>query len=460
MFVRRCKKCGRKGLFLWLAPSGLCAQCECDRKKDEQKQANEAAGVSYLADRYRELQAECDKMSSRLAGEEKKLQAAKGKVKALYDWLESAKYAEEAFLNGGDTPPAAFFVEASEWLEKEPPLKCLTMKDLKAKYRKNEKTIEALTMQYQAQYTTKANAAIYKLMVMALQSEVARIMEGLSFGKLDDAIGAVKAVTAQYFSIAAEGNQTIISTLNRFIGQIEYYYIEAVKIEYEYYVQRERAKEEQRAIRERMRQEAAERRELEAQRKQVENEEKKYAQEMDRVNGQLKSTEDTAETEKLKARLAELEQMLASVSERKEEIIALQNGKAGTVYIISNIGSFGEDVFKVGMTRRLEPQDRVNELGDASVPFPFDVHSFIFSEDAVSLETALHKELNAKRVNKVNLRKEFFRVSLDELEKLVERIDPTAPFQRTMLAEQYNQSLSIDIPVESDTEEADEAEEA
>lgn len=453
--MRRCKKCGRKGLFLRLSLRGLCNECEAT-----QRRADEAANVSSIVDRYRELQAECDKVSSRLSGEEKKLQAAKGKVKALYDWLESAKYAEEAFLNGGDTPPAAFFVEASEWLEKEPPLKCLTMKDLKAKYRKNEKTIEALTMQYQAQYTTKANAAIYKLMVMALQSEVARIMEGLSFGKLDDAIGAVKAVTAQYFSIAAEGNQTIISTLNRFIGQIEYYYIEAVKIEYEYYVQRERAKEEQRAIRERMRQEAAERRELEAQRKQVENEEKKYAQEMDRVNGQLKSTEDTAETEKLKARLAELEQMLASVSERKEEIIALQNGKAGTVYIISNIGSFGEDVFKVGMTRRLEPQDRVNELGDASVPFPFDVHSFIFSEDAVSLETALHKELNAKRVNKVNLRKEFFRVSLDELEKLVERIDPTAPFQRTMLAEQYNQSLSIDVPVESSTEEDDEAEEA
>lgn len=455
MFVRRCKKCGRKGLFLRLSLRGLCNECEAT-----QKRADEAANVSSIVDRYRELQAECDKVSSRLSGEEKKLQAAKGKVKALYDWIESAKYAEEAFLNGGDTPPAAFFAEASDWMEKEPPLKCLTMKDLKAKYRKNEKAIEALTMQYQAQYTTKANAAIYKLMVMALQSEVARIMEGLSFGKLDDAIGAVKAVTAQYFSIAAEGNQTIVSTLNRFIGQIEYYYIEAVKIEYEYYVQRERAKEEQRAIRERMRQEAAELRELEAQRKQVENEEKKYAQEMDRVNGQIKSTEDTAETEKLKARLAELVQMLASVSERKEEIIALQNGKAGTVYIISNVGSFGKDVFKIGMTRRLEPQNRVNELGDASVPFPFDVHSFIFSEDAVSLETALHKELNAKRVNKVNLRKEFFRVSLDELEKLVERIDPTAPFQRTMLAEQYNQSLSIDVPVESGTEEDDEAEEA
>ena len=126
----------------------------------------------------------------------------------------------------------------------------------------------------------------------------------------------------------------------------------------------------------------------------------------------------------------------------------MQNGKAGTVYIISNLGSFGDHVFKIGMTRRMEPQERVNELGDASVPFPFDVHSFIFSEDAVSLENKLHKELNHRRVNKVNLRKEYFDITLDELEALVERIDPSAPFQKTMLAEQYHQSVSIDIPVD------------
>lgn len=99
------------------------------------------------------------------------------------------------------------------------------------------------------------------------------------------------------------------------------------------------------------------------------------------------------------------------------------------------------------MTRRMEPMDRVKELGDASVPFPFDVHSFIFSEDAVSLETELHHALNNKRVNKINLRKEFFRVSLDELQALVERYDPSAAFNRTALAEQFRQSQSItDVP--------------
>ena len=94
------------------------------------------------------------------------------------------------------------------------------------------------------------------------------------------------------------------------------------------------------------------------------------------------------------------------------------------------------------MTRRLNPEDRVNELGSASVPFRFDIHSVIFSDDAVGLESELHKRLNSKRVNKVNLRKEFFKVTLDELEELVYEIDPLAEFRRTIAAEEYNQSLS------------------
>ena len=114
------------------------------------------------------------------------------------------------------------------------------------------------------------------------------------------------------------------------------------------------------------------------------------------------------------------------------------------MYIISNLGSFGENVFKIGMTRRLDPQDRIDELGSASVPFKFDVHSFIFSEDAVDLENKLHERLNKSRVNKVNLRKEFFYSSIDELEQIVNEIDPTAEFTRTMAAEEFRESQSSD----------------
>ena len=95
------------------------------------------------------------------------------------------------------------------------------------------------------------------------------------------------------------------------------------------------------------------------------------------------------------------------------------------------------------MTRRDEPQDRIDELGNASVPFPFDVHSFIFSSNAVELENRMHKILDSKRVNKINKRKEFFAVDINEIEHIVHQIEPSAEFKMTALAEQYNQSLSL-----------------
>ena len=190
-----------------------------------------------------------------------------------------------------------------------------------------------------------------------------------------------------------------------------------------------------------MRQEAEERKALEAERKKVEKEESKYQTEIEKLKEQLSAAKDE-EMEKLNARILALQAQLAEVVVKKEEISNLANGKAGNVYVISNLGSFGENVFKIGMTRRLNPQDRVNELGDASVPFRFDVHSFIFSDDAVGLESKLHNILNEKRVNKVNMRKEFFYTTVDELEKLVTEIEPTAEFNKTMLAEEFRQSQS------------------
>ena len=172
--------------------------------------------------------------------------------------------------------------------------------------------------------------------------------------------------------------------------------------------------------------------------------ESKYNTEIEKVQSQLAAlSADDEKAKALEAKIAELQAQLAAVAQKKEEIISRQNGKAGYVYVISNLGSFGENTFKVGMTRRLDPMDRVRELGDASVPFSFDVHSFIFSDDAVGLESELHRRLDSKRKNKVNLRKEFFDVSLDELEQLVQEINPAAEFNRTMLATEYRQSQQM-----------------
>lgn len=327
-------------------------------------------------------------------------------------------------------------------------LQCLGMKDLRKRYRENEKLIEEILKKHEARYTTKANMTIYKLMVIALRAELQNVLYNINHGKLEDSLNDIKAVTEKYYAIAVSGSQSIAPTMKKFIGEISFLFQEAVKIEYEYYVQKERAKEEQRAIREQMRQEAEERRALEAEKKKIEKEESKYHGQIAQIEEQLSSAAPD-KIALLEARLAELQAQLGAVKEKKDTIATLQNGKAGNVYVISNLGSFGETVFKIGMTRRMVPQERIDELGDASVPFPFDVHSLIFSDDAAALEHTIHNMLNDRRVNKVNLRKEFFNISLDELESLISKLAPTAEFKRTMLAEQYRQSLSINKVVEA-----------
>ncbi len=196
-----------------------------------------------------------------------------------------------------------------------------------------------------------------------------------------------------------------------------------------------------------MRQEAAERKLLEEERKKVEREESKYKTELSSIQELLTATNDEIKIKQLEERLAKIQSQLDEVEKKKDEIINLQHGKAGYIYIISNLGSFGENMFKVGMTRRSNPQDRIDELGDASVPFRFDIHSFIFSNNAPELEMNLHRKLKDQRVNKVNLRKEFFKTTIDELEEIVYALEPSAEFNRTMLAEQYYQSMAVqEIP--------------
>lgn len=410
--------------------------------------------VDDLTKRKSDTSIELDKLIKTTKTQTNKLARSKELVKAI-------DYALEEFFNYEPTQSSfKFSYEQLADLEELSPtimlkLHCMDVKDLRKAYKANDKLISDLLNKYAARYTTKANKAIYNLMVIALRAELQNILYNLKYEKLDSAIEQVKSVTQKYLKIAGDGNQSIVGTITKFIGEIEYLFINAVKIEYNYYVKKEQAKQEQLAIREQMRQEAEERKALEAEKKKVEKEEAKYNSQIETLKQQMmQASED--EMAKLNARILELQSQLADVIVKKEEITSLANGKAGNVYVISNLGSFGENVFKIGMTRRLNPQDRVNELGDASVPFKFDVHSFIFSDDAVGLESKLHSILNDRRVNKVNLRKEFFYTTIDELEQLVTEIEPTAEFNKTMLAEEFRQSLSTSENYSSDYDVDDE----
>lgn len=135
--------------------------------------------------------------------------------------------------------------------------------------------------------------------------------------------------------------------------------------------------------------------------------------------------------------------LLVAVQEKERAMSQAQLTRSGYVYVISNEGAFGQDIYKIGMTRRLEPMDRVKELGDASVPFIFDVHAIIQSDDAPSLEAALHKRFINNRVNKINNRKEFFKVKLDEIKKAVREFGCDHEFNMSAEAIEYNASLNL-----------------
>lgn len=166
----------------------------------------------------------------------------------------------------------------------------------------------------------------------------------------------------------------------------------------------------------------------------AEREEERYQKLLDKARLEAGVDED---------RIAELEAALAEAHATSERARAMaEMTKSGYVYIISNIGSFGEDVVKIGLTRRLEPDDRVKELGDASVPFGFDTHAMIYSDEAPALEGALHKEFADRRVNASNMRKEFFRVSLEEVEEAVKRLAPSSSFFSDREAQEWHETIS------------------
>ncbi|PZQ19293.1 MAG: DUF4041 domain-containing protein [Ancylobacter novellus] len=217
---------------------------------------------------------------------------------------------------------------------------------------------------------------------------------------------------------------------------------------------REKLKEEKEERAEAVRA-AREEQKLERDMERAEEEERHYAEMLAKAKAEAASISGD-QLAAFSDQITILERDLAAAQARFERAQALaQRTRSGYVYIISNIGSFGEEMVKIGLTRRLDPSDRVIELGDASVPFRFDTHAIIYSDDAVALEGALHREFDAVRVNAQNYRKEFFRVSIEAVEEAVERLAPGAPFFRDVEAQEYRETLAkrralFELPVHDD----------
>lgn len=200
----------------------------------------------------------------------------------------------------------------------------------------------------------------------------------------------------------------------------EYVGLKMKEAEFRYKIEKKRSEE---------REEAKAQKEFERVLKKAEKDEEKAKEKLNQQKEALNKTVSEREKEKLREQIAKLEEMLAQAQEEQRRAISMaQQTRSGYVYVISNVGSFGAGVYKIGMTRRLDPMERVIELGDASVPFPFDVHTFIYSEDAPSLENKLHQRFSNKRVNELNYRKEFFRVELNEIKVALSEFGVDAKF--------------------------------
>ena len=219
--------------------------------------------------------------------------------------------------------------------------------------------------------------------------------------------------------------------------------LEELYLVHEYQEKLQEEKEEQRRIREQMREEEIALRELERARLEAEKEEQRYAEALRKATEQAERAVGEKQ-QKLLWQVEELKRRLEEAHTNKERAIArAQMTRSGHVYIISNVGSFGEGVYKIGMTRRLDPMDRVKELGDASVPFTFDVHAIIYSEDAPALENKLHRLFHQRRVNLINERKEFFRVGIDEIARAVKENHGSIDIVMDAEAVEYRKTLAM-----------------
>lgn len=213
---------------------------------------------------------------------------------------------------------------------------------------------------------------------------------------------------------------------------------------------RRQEQEEQRQIREQIREEEKARRDYERAIRETAKEEEILRKAMAKAQAEALAASDEQRAT-FEAQLAELSARLQDAEARGQRAISMaQQTRRGHVYIISNVGSFGENVYKIGLTRRLEPGDRIRELGDASVPFEFDVHAMIMSDDAPALESRLHKHFLLNQINKVNHRKEFFRASLADIRSQIQDLGVEAQWTMTSEARQYRETLAIERAIESD----------
>lgn len=429
----KCKQCNSKGLFLQLTDAGICLACAGQKIREferllspemrdlislEKKRDEKAESLRDLENRLRKIQATYDSLSRKCRDKEKELLVLGDEIEMESFSLYRPRYA---------------FASSDEYKEKLDNIRAQQkqmIKDKTAAVCDTAWTVEGS----KAKGKTLANEMI-KLFLRSFNNECDVAIQAVRFNNFDRCYERIEKAFA---TINGLGKTNTVHLAQ----QYKKLKLEELVLAYEYQRKKQEEKEAAAELRAKQREDAKAAKELADARKKAEKDRLHFQQALDAIQARLAEAPDD---QALKAKREELLDSLEGITAKLEDIDYRQtNQRAGYVYIISNIGSFGEGVYKIGMTRRLDPMERVYELGDASVPFRFDVHAMIFSNDAPKLEAALHNAFADKRVNAVNPRREYFRVTLDEIKAVVrENHDKTVEFVEIPDAQQYRETCRV-----------------
>lgn len=429
----KCTQCHKRSLFLKRTDGGLCLSCAGKRISEfEALLSPEMRKIIDLEkarqdkeEALRTLEDKISKTQSTYSSLSRKCQAKEKALLILDDEIEMESFSLYR--------PRYEFAHSEEYKEK--------LDSIRAKQKQmiKEKTAAVCDTNWtvsgsKAKGVTLANEMI-KLFLRSFNNECDAAIQAVRFSNFDR---CYERIEKAFTTINNLGKTNTVHIAQ----QYKKLKLEELVLAYEYQRKKQEEKEAAAELRAQQREDAKAAKELAEARKKTEKDRLHFQQALDAIQARL---EESPDDPALKAKREELLDSLDGIAAKLEDIDYRQtNQRAGYVYIISNIGSFGEGVYKIGMTRRLDPMERVYELGDASVPFRFDVHAMIFSNDAPKLEAALHNAFADKRVNAVNPRREYFRVSLDEIKAVVRKNhDKTVEFIDTPDAQQYRETCKM-----------------
>lgn len=385
-----------------------------------------------LHEYIQELNATCERLTAECESQKINLQSLEKSIKVKKD--ELVTFSDDILVQEfGLYTPRFNYATSDEYKSK-----LINIRNLQKDCIKNGRAVTGnmnFTYNNSRSQGNKMVKDMQKLLMRAFNSECDETINNVKYNNFDMSL---KKITASCNAISNLGKMLSISITPHYFDLKK----QELSLALEYQLKKYEEKEALKQARAELREQAKLQKEIDEQRKKIEKEQQHYQKALMSVLKQLESSNNDPD---LLSKKEELEQQLGLINVSLKDLDYREaNQRAGYVYVISNIGSFGENIYKIGMTRRLDPTERIDELSDASVPFNFDVHAMIFTDDAPSLENSLHKAFETKKLNMVNGRREFFNVTLDEIKDVIKNnFDKTVEFIDVPDAEQYRVSLKI-----------------